>query len=278
MTASQCALLVLLFLFLILALCFPKPIGKTRLKTHAHTKYVVSMTTIPERLRNPWFRHALKKLVENIDAHAGSKLVLWTPLRTTGGEAYVVPANVARMQSARFEIHNVDVDEGPITKLVPALRCPEIADDEIIVVCDDDIVYKKGVFDMLARSVANSPDAVSCMCNATIEGYKAFAFMKRVLKDVARISIPRECFRIDDSVLQWFVNSRGIATIAVPYHGDACWFCSFDKSETDTHPKWTELVHDDRKRIARQCRSRLSSEVAGQSHSRADDRNLKRSS
>lgn len=195
----------------------------------------VTMTTTPERLVDPWFERTLCRSMDMCKS-IGATLLLQVPFTSHRGVSYTVPDSVAHRESATFQIRRHALDEGPITKLLPSLRDDLIQDDDIIIVCDDDIVHRDDVFRLLVDSVENNSSAVSCMCTRKTQGYAGFAFRKRVLKDLRDVQIPASCFKVDDDVIFWFVRAR-IPTMAVSYYGDVSWTCSLLQKETDTHPK-----------------------------------------
>ena len=219
-------------------------------------KTFITMTTIPERLNDKWFLNNLQRTISIL--RLNEKLRLHVPSRSTKDNVpYIVSEELKKLESTHFEICNVNQDEGPITKLLPALRDSCITDTDIIIVCDDDIVYNKNIFQLLKKSVWNNPNKISCMCNNKIEGYKGFAFIKKILKDLANINIPKSCERIDDDVIQEFARFKGIETIYISCGIDSSWKCSFNKSQTDTHPSWSELNNDNRIYLKNKCLNNL---------------------
>tara|TARA_B100001059_G_scaffold74455_2_gene72026 strand:- start:5752 stop:6882 length:1131 start_codon:yes stop_codon:yes gene_type:complete len=224
----------------------------------------VTMTTLPERLSNPWFAKTLNRTI-TMCSRLGATLLLQVPPHTRhSSRPYMVPQYILNLQSAAFQVSRVNVDEGPITKILPALRDPRIKDDDTIVVCDDDIVYRENVFKWLSDSVKKHPNAVSCTCSRRIAGFKGFAFQKRVFKELANIRQPPSCFRIDDDVIREFARHRNIGRVAVPYNNDTWWTCSMYRGQTDTHPRWPELAHDDRTPMQDKCIREFQQELANQ--------------
>ena len=216
----------------------------------SRTRHIwISMTTIPERLKDPWFRKNLVRTI-NMAKDLEATLILQVPTKSTKGVTYNVPESVKFLQGPHFKINNCGKDEGPITKILPALRDKNIHYDDIIIVCDDDIVYKNDTFDLLVTSVRKQKDAVHVMCEKTLEGYQGFAFRKPVLDGLLHIKRPPSCFRLDDDVIGEYIRQRKIELV-VAKKGD--WACSHHQKETDTHPKWTELGFDDRTHTTPKC-------------------------
>lgn len=235
-----------------LLLCVAILITLVALGTTPAARTFVSMTTVPERLGDPWFETVvLKPMLRRL---TNEQLLLQVPPTTHSGIPYVVPQSILTLQSPRFDVRSVGKDEGPITKLLPALRDPTIRSHDIVIIVDDDIVYKPDVFALLAQSVRSHPRAISCMCNGRIEGFKAYAFRKCTLSPLAKTFIPETCFRIDDDVVAWYARKKKIRTVPVPYSdGDDAWTCSMNQSVTDTHPAWPELMQDAREQIVKRC-------------------------
>jgi hypothetical protein len=217
------------------------------------------MTTLPERVKTSWFYN---NLVKNIAAASKNNftLILNIPeISGKTGKPYDIPENIQRLvyPNSHFLINYTEKDEGPITKLLPTLRNPLVKSNDIIIVCDDDIVYKENVFEMIYLSVQRRPQSVSAMCNVKIEGFKTFGFKKKTLEPLLSMSIPKSCFRIDDDVIQFFIDSRRIPIVAVPYLSDTEWNCSIHFEESENHPKWEELKNDDRKPMQARCLNEL---------------------
>ena len=209
----------------------------------------ISMTTIPERLKDPWFRKNLVRTI-NMTKALKATLILQIPTKSTKGIPYNVPGSIKSLQGPYFKINNCGEDEGPITKILPALRNQNIQRDDIIIVCDDDVVYKKDTFSLLVISVLKQKDAVHVMCNNSLQGYKGFAFRKHALEGLVHIKRPPSCFRIDDDIIAEYIRQHKIELVVAK---SGHWTCSMDQKATDTHPKWEELASDDRTLMAKNC-------------------------
>ena len=239
--------ILLVVLVVLLVVCT----RRRRLEGCARTTWV-TMTTVPERLTHAWFEENLRQTISMCEK-AGATLLLQVPPQSQTGVPYRVPATVHALEGAHFRIERVAADEGPITKLLPALRDHKIDDQDVIIVCDDDIVYHNDVFDLLIGSVCRHPDAVSCMCMPRPQGYACFAFRKHVLQGLQRVHIPDSCRRIDDNVIEAYMEQQGIPAIQVKHDGDDSWICSMRFDETHTHPHWDELRNDDRPSMIPKC-------------------------
>lgn len=212
-------------------------------------KTYVSMTTIPERLQDEWFYNNLKR---TLSLAGNFIIVLNVPYVSLKGVEYIIPDRIFKLEGDKFVIHRCD-DEGPITKLLPTLRNPNITDNSPIIIVDDDIVYRQNIFRVLNTGIHKYPLKVVTMCKASIEGFKGFGFIKQTLKGLLDVDIPKSCIRIDDDVISTYIKHNNISVVALPYDGESGSFCSLELDETDTHPKWEELSSDDRHPIQKQC-------------------------
>jgi len=76
---------------------------------------------------------------------------------------------------------------------------------------------------------------------------------KSLIKPILNINKPDSCFRIDDNLISEWIIQNKISIVTVLYYGDNSWTCSFDRRKTNTHPKWTELISDNRGKMIQQC-------------------------
>jgi hypothetical protein len=218
-------------------------------KKSYNKKAYVTMTTTPERIKDIWFYKNLKR---TISLKGDFKIILNVPYISLKGEKYIIPDRVYKLKGDKFTINRCK-DEGPITKLLPVLRNPFIHDNSHIIVVDDDIVYKKNIFHLINTGINKHPSKIVTMCNSNIEGFKGFGFVKKTLKGLLSIKIPKICIRIDDDVISTFVKHNKISIVALPYDGNTDAFCSLKKNKTDTHPNWDELNFDNRKPMKKIC-------------------------
>lgn len=231
---------------------------KTKENLDMLPKTYISMTTIPERLEHEWFYNNLKRNISILDKN--QKIILNVPFVSLKGEKYLIPANIYDLQGDKFMINVCDHDEGPITKLLPSLRNKIIQDYDIIIICDDDIVYKINTFKKLEQAVLNNKHKISSMCHSLLEGFKGFAFIKKVMKGILDIKIPETCIRIDDDVINWYVKQNNIPIYAVDYENNNDTFCGIDvyPNQKDAHPEWEELRSDNREPMIKNCMKDIS--------------------
>lgn len=246
-----CIVLALIFLSCVIFLTRNKVYPDPYVPIEYNGKTFISMTTIPERLLNPWFEKNLEKTINMLDKN--QILIINIPHISTKGEKYIIPESIKNMQGEKFIINRPKKDEGPITKLLPTLRKDTIKDTDVIIIIDDDIVYRRNVFNLLVNSVEKNPDKISTMCYKNIEGYKGFAFKKKVLKGILKMNIPKSCKRIDDDVIEYYTKKNNIGIVVVFYRKDNKWTCSMNKQDTGTHPDWAELINDNRVKIRKKC-------------------------
>jgi len=212
----------------------------------------ITFTTIPSRLKSPWFKN---NLIRRLTIAGKSHVVLNIPPKSLKGETYVIPPDVLSLQGSQFIINHCPKDLGPITKVVPTLLNDDIPDNAVIMVCDDDIKYRSETFRLLKNSVLMHPNCVSSMCSNAIEGYKSYGFIKSLMKGLGDLSVPEECNRIDDDVIQQYVKHHKIKVVTVPYPGDinSDGWRECSTHDTTEHPEWEELRDDDRNQKRKQC-------------------------
>ena len=222
-------------------------------------KYIhtyVSMTTIPERLVDDWWFNNLKRNISLLNSR--QTLVINIPYVSLKNKPYVIPSRIIDLQSKKFIINRC-VDEGPITKLLPSLRNEMIRDEDVLIICDDDIVYIEDVFNILENAVHVTPLNISAMCNSTIEGHKGFASKKGLIKSMLKLKIPKSCQRIDDDVINFYARTNNITVDGIPYANEKDGSCSWktNPNAKGAHPNWPELRFDNRKPIIKKCLNEL---------------------
>ena len=182
-----------------------------------HRNTFVSLTTIPKRLSSPVFTKHIKFLL-SLATH--QHIIINIPMFSKSGELYVIPEELTKLEknTINFTINRNCKDEGPITKLLPSLRNPLIKDNDIIIIIDDDIIYKKNTFKLLSKSVNENSESISTFCRKLIQGVTGYGFVKKVIKNMLlKITIPNECFKIDDYVLNRFAKHNKINIVNVYY-------------------------------------------------------------
>jgi hypothetical protein len=215
---------------------------------------VVTLTTVPERLSHPSTRVNLQRLRDQSEC----RLILNVPyVYARTGEDYVIPASISNI--AGLEINRC-ADTGPSTKLLPTLHNPTVANDAIIVVVDDDIVYKDKHVQYLLEAVQRNPNAIH---GYEIEpyglaGYAGWAARKKLIQPIVSVPMPQQCAMVDDDYWDTVAKARHIPIKVVAYEGNS----SNGFSGIATHlgtPAWFELhKHTDRHKLSAECRLALS--------------------
>ena len=228
-------------------------------QSKASYKTVVSLTTLPERLVHTSFLDKCLLLKEACSHDKNCSIQINIPFYTMKSAPYVIPTSIQALQSDKFHIYRDILDLGPITKLMGALKNPEIDEESYIIIVDDDIAYKKDFVKLLQNSFDKNPGRhIHCMCYATIEGFKGFGFQKKILMKMVDMTIPKECIRIDDDYIKMVSEKLKISVVSVPYYGDTSWYCSFNldiHNKEDKTIQWDRLKYDDRTKITPKCKN-----------------------
>tara|TARA_B100000902_G_scaffold373006_1_gene400524 strand:- start:995 stop:1744 length:750 start_codon:yes stop_codon:yes gene_type:complete len=212
----------------------------------------VSLTTIPERIINPWFYNNLKHLM---NLNGNYKVILNVPYYfKRNNKPYIIPDNVKDLEKDNLIINRINIDYGPLTKLYGTLLNDTIPDNSALLICDDDIVYNKDFITIIYNKYKVNSNKLYTYCYNTIEGYKGYMVKKSIIKPIINFKRPESCFRIDDNFIQESVKKLNIEIIPVSYNNDTSWTCTFDINIHDNHtPKWPELKSDHRPPMIQKC-------------------------
>jgi len=245
-------ILIILFAILIIYGIYKYYTVESIVEYTLESNIYVSLTTIPERLRNPWFYDNIKHLM---NLKGNYKVILNIPYHfKRNNEPYIIPDNVKELEKDNLIINRVEIDYGPLTKLYGTLLNDNISDNSAILVCDDDLVYNKDFVTTIYNEYKKDPSKLYTYCYNTIEGYKGYMIQKSIIKPMLNFKRPESCFRIDDNFIQESLKKLNIEVIPVSYNGDNTWTCSFDKNIHDNHtPKWHELKSDNRGPMIQKC-------------------------
>ena len=240
--------LVLLFVILIFILFFIK-------KPNNNNKLFLSMTTIPERLKHPWFFNNIKYL---LSLGKNFKIIINIPyyFKRKNNEKYIIPSKLKELskKTNRIILNRIDEDYGPITKLYGALLSKEINDNDAILVLDDDIHYLPKFIKIIYNRYQNNTNKLYSFCDNIIQGYHSFLFKKKILKPILKFKHPHTCFRIDDNFIQLSVKKLNIPIEMVSYQNKTGNFCNINIDIHDNHtPKWDELKNDNRGPMYKKC-------------------------
>jgi hypothetical protein len=116
------------------------------------TDVIVTLTTLPSRIDR--IGPTIKSLLNQTVSPGAIRIHVPAASRREG-LPYVVPAWLAALQSVR--IVRCNVDYGPATKLIPALS--DIADDQRLLVVDDDRIYQPHLVEQFLTWSEARPDA-----------------------------------------------------------------------------------------------------------------------
>ena len=171
------------------------------------------MTTVPERIINPWFYDNLKN---TLNLNGDYKVLLNIPYKfKKTGEEYIIPDNIKELEKGNLIINRVDEDYGPITKLFGALLNNNIPDNTALLICDDDIHYKKDFVKLIYNEYKKNTDKIYSYCYSAppsdLEGYKGFMMKKSLIKPILNINRPQSCFTIDDDFISEWVRQNKIS-------------------------------------------------------------------
>ena len=119
-----------------------------------HPVYL-SLTSIPERIQY------VPEILSTMDLSLVDRVIINLPRHCNRSSApYTVPKQLLSME--KVEIHWLESDFGPITKLVPTLALSQQEkSNPIIIVIDDDVIYPIGMISAHIQALAHHPDRVS---------------------------------------------------------------------------------------------------------------------
>lgn len=208
-----CSIIAILILLMMVSNTY---VGCPAINSNKET--FVSFTTIPIRLNSVSFEEKTKEKISQLQNN--QKLILNVPNYSSKGVKYVIPDRIRQLESDKFIINHCEVDEGPITKLLPTLRREDISEDDNIIIVDDDVHYKDNLFRILQNSIEKNPKAVSLMCNKLVMGYKGIGFKKKTMMGLLDVYIPDACRKIDDWILHRFIADNKIKKKICYYLGN----------------------------------------------------------
>lgn len=249
----------LLFIFIIIILCCFYKDKFDNFNSVKPTCYI-SLTTIPNRIKEKWTIDNIENLINLIPADF--HVLINIPYYSLKNIKYEIPNELYNLQKKHKNliIHRLDKDYGPITKLFGALTYSKIKDDDNIIIIDDDTVYKN-IFVNLNDKINNKPNHVISMCSKPIQGFKGFGFKKKILKGMLNIDIPNICIRIDDFIIQKYIKVNkipiSILTFNNIYFPILHKFCSVNNFKSLWHPNWEELKWDNRNYLNKKCDQEL---------------------
>lgn len=224
---------------------------------------IISMTTIPERLKTSYFQ----KVIDTLLRQKPDAILLNIPLtyRRTG-EFYVLPEWIKDKKKYKKVVVANCQDEGPVTKILGGLD--HLPDRATVIIVDDDLKYKEFLVSSLTREHQEKKrNAVTCY-NTWKEdawlrrgqdfrlpgGFSGCVGGARQFKQLAKLPQFKECRLIDDHWLGWAYHELGIPVRSV----DETLYWTHSIYFYDGHPPWYELWQNtDRKRQQSLCLSEI---------------------
>ena len=205
----------------------------------------VTMTTLPERLVSLHFRSAIKSIFSQ--SVPPKRVVLNIPhIYRRTGEIYVIPSWI---KTHRHIIVNRCNDVGPATKILGGLAI--IPQNALVVVCDDDIVYRKTMIETLVRHCKVHGCIVS-NSSQTVVGFAGYIVPRKKLNGMEQYMPPSECYTVDDIWLDWVYRQK--LNIPVVFLNMDVFETVLNRVETDKHPQWFELCkHTPRSAMETAC-------------------------
>lgn len=212
----------------------------------------VCLTTIPERLVSTHFQNVIRSLLRQ--QFPIKRIILNIPhvFQKTGQPYPDIPAWIKKQE--KIVINRCD-DQGPATKLLGSFEL--IPEEDVIVIVDDDIIYREECIQRLYQQWQHHPEAVISHAIMNRESFKevmgfgGYMFQKKVLNGILNYPHPTSCMKVDDTWISAFLSSHHIPVIKTP---GRVWSISAYQDKTDQHPKWDELCNDEGKNnIIAQC-------------------------
>lgn len=235
--------LIIIILFFIFLITYHR-----NLEFFRNGNVVVTLTTIPERLKSIFFKKVIDSLIKN----KPDKIILNIPyVLKKNNEKYVIPKWLKNYKYKNIvEIHRCR-DIGPATKFFYTIQ--RLEDDDIIVVVDDDIIYKDNMLKKLLDNVELFPENLICYNKDTLDapmGYAGYAFKRLILKNIGKYyKNIYPCFSFDDNFIGEICRKEKVIVQCI---GITEWD-SLDKYKTDKHPKWEELCDSNKNKSITKC-------------------------
>jgi len=105
---------------------------------------IISLTSLPRRV--PHIHRTLKTLL--LQTRCPKEIHIWIPsLNDRLQEEYILPDWLLEINrtSRIIHVHKIQQDYGPATKLIPLILTHPMAEDQIIITLDDDVLYSEKI-------------------------------------------------------------------------------------------------------------------------------------
>lgn len=207
----------------------------------------VTITTIPERLVSNHFKKCIGSILNQTKSF--NKIVLNIPYvyKRTGERYPEIPDWITREK--KIIVNRCD-DYGPATKLLGGWKV--IPEDALILIADDDIIYRENALYLLYREwLQNKNSVVGHSVKERFKGFKEVLgyasnlFPKKLLTGIDTYPMPKSCVCVDDTWISSYLYKKHINVVKIQ---GSPWENAVDGDETDTHPKWFELTNDKEKK------------------------------
>ena len=195
---------------------------------------VICFTSLPERIGSPYFRDIV---LPSLLSQGASRVQVAIPYELNGKKYPRPPSPLIHIP--------VPFDFGPATKVLGHLD--SIADGEIVAICDDDLMYRKGHFNELAHRLIQHEATEALVVVAHIIrhsegltvvcGYGGWVCRGSTLK-LLRGHPPEGCWKADDEFISHQMRLNSVTIVEarkVPGIG-----MRGDKDYVE-HPAWEEL-------------------------------------
>lgn len=211
----------------------------------------ITLTSLPERFNSPFFERVIESLCNNsVKPH---QIILNIPLIYLSPKHNHSPDHIPRLAELKqkyplLRINRDCVDHGPATKILGGMHL--VPPNALMMIVDDDIVYKSNVIERLATKWISNTDSVVAMwvdsdicrydsskgCGEPC-GFAGWLVRRRLLQGIgAHLAELKECRRVDDT---WIGAACLKLKVPIRLVGDH-YLESLDDS-TGLHPAWEEL-------------------------------------
>lgn len=131
-------------------------------QTETKKRVTISLTTIPSRLKY------LKNCLESLKAQTYSNIQInvCVPKRCKKENCEYILSS--ELLDSKINFIGTSEDYGPITKLFGSLD--RLDEDDLLIICDDDIIYDKQIVERLVEASEKYPDAAIGFCGWNAQG------------------------------------------------------------------------------------------------------------
>eukprot|EP01084_Bolivina_argentea_P188034 323772_1 len=170
---------------------------------------VVTLTTIPVRLKSNHFKKVMFKII-NGTVTPDIILLNIPPVYVRTNETYSIPDWIHDDYEVSdiIKINHCEKDMGPITKLFGGFD--KIKDNWLIIPADDDIIHSNQwienlVLNYYEYNISNNDD-ILVHYDWGVYGYAGYIVEKKSIKNIMNMvkKPPKSCYFVDDDILSWY--------------------------------------------------------------------------